>query len=72
MPISEKDVFTALINDPNHAYNPVEKVWKEAQQRARQFRNNEKALALAFDQTPLGKLFAHLNEEFISKEIRPD
>ena len=58
MPISEKDIFAALMQDPNHAYNPIEKVWAEAQQRARQFRNNEKALALAFDNSPaLEKLF---------------
>ena len=38
------------MKDPNHAYNPIEKVWAEAQQRARQFRNNEKALSLAFDE----------------------
>jgi len=52
MPISEKDIFASLMKDPNHAYNPIEKVWAEAQQRARQFRNNEKALSLAFDDSP--------------------
>ena len=52
MPISEKDIFATLMQDPNHAYNPIEKVWAEAQQRARQFRNNEKALSLAFDDSP--------------------
>ena len=46
MPISEKDIFRSLMQDPNHAYNGLEKVWAEAQQRARQFRNNEKALSL--------------------------
>ena len=50
------------MKDPNHAYNPLGKVWQEAQQRARQFRNNEKALALAFDESPLEKLF-----EFVQK-----
>ena len=63
MPISEKDIFASLMKDPNHAYNPIEKVWAEAQQRARQFRNNEKALSLAFDTSPaLEKLF-----EFVQK-----
>mgnify|MGYP003643543574 CR=1 FL=1 len=63
MPISERDIFASLMTDPNHAYNPIEKVWAEAQQRARQFRNNEKALALGFDETPaLEKLF-----DFIQK-----
>ena len=63
MPISEKDIFASLMKDPNHAYNPIEKVWAEAQQRARQFRNNEKALSLAFDNSPaLEKLF-----EFVQK-----
>lgn len=57
MPISERDIFESLMKDPNHAYNPIGKVWQEAQQRARQFRNNEKALALAFDKSPLEKLF---------------
>ena len=58
MPISEKDIFASLMQDPNHAFNPIEKVWAEAQQRARQFRNNEKALSLAFDKSPsLEKLF---------------
>ena len=57
MPISEKDVFAALMQDPNHAYNPIGKVWAEAQQRARQFLNNEKALALAFEEpSALSKL----------------
>ena len=50
MAISEKDIFESLMKDPNHAYNPIGKVWAEAQQRARQFRNTEKALALAFDE----------------------
>jgi hypothetical protein len=55
------------MTDPNHAYNPIEKVWAEAQQRARQFRNNEKALALGFDETPaLEKLF-----DFIQKADEP-
>ena len=68
MPISEKEVFAALMQDPNHAYNPIEKVWAEAQQRARQFRNNEKALALAFDTSPaLEKLF-----DFIQKAVDED
>ena len=68
MPISEKDVFAALMQDPNHAYNPIEKVWAEAQQRARQFRNNEKALALAFDKSPaLEKLF-----DFVQKAAPDD
>ena len=62
MPISERDIFESLMTDPNHAYNPLGKVWQEAQQRARQFRNNEKALALAFDESPLEKLF-----EFVQK-----
>ena len=62
MPISELDIFESLMKDPNHAYNPLGKVWQEAQQRARQFRNNEKALALAFDESPLEKLF-----EFVQK-----
>ena len=57
MAISEKDIFESLMKDPNHAYNPIGKVWAEAQQRARQFRNNEKALALAFDEpSALSKL----------------
>ena len=46
MAISEKDIFQSLMRDPNHAYNGLEKVWAEAQQRARQYRNNEKALSL--------------------------
>jgi len=68
MPISEKDIFASLMQDPNHAYNPIEKVWAEAQQRARQFRNNEKALALAFDESPaLEKLL-----EFMQKAEETD
>ena len=55
MPISEKDIFRSLMQDPNHAYNGLEKVWAEAQQRARQYRNNEKALALAFEKSALEK-----------------
>ena len=73
MPISEKDIFASLMQDPNHAFNPIEKVWAEAQQRARQFRNNEKALSLAFDKSPsLEKLFNYLsNGTSLSKAIRP-
>ena len=63
MAISEKDIFESLMKDPNHAYNPIGKVWAEAQQRARQFRNNEKALALAFEEpSALSKL-----ENFLTK-----
>ena len=46
MAISEKDIFQSLMKDPNHAYNGIEKVWAEAQQRYRQFSNNEKALSI--------------------------
>ena len=62
------------MQDPNHAYNPLEKVWAEAQQRARQFRNNEKALALAFGDSPaLEKLFDYLDTNVpLTKAIRPD
>lgn len=68
MPISELDIFQSLMKDPNHAYNPIGKVWAEAQQRARQFRNNEKALALAFDDSPaLEKLF-----DFVQKADEAD
>ena len=65
MAISEKDIFESLMRDPNHAYNPIGKVWAEAQQRARQFRNNEKALALAFDEpSSLNKL-----QLFLTKNV---
>jgi len=74
MPISEKDIFASLMQDPNHAYNPLEKVWAEAQQRARQFRNNEKALALAFGDSPaLEKLFDYLDTNVpLTKAIERD
>jgi len=67
MAISEKDIFQSLMKDPNHAYRGLEKVWAEAQQRARQFRNNEKALSLAIDDSPLNKLLA-----FVSKAAEDD
>ena len=62
------------MQDPNFAYNPLEKVWKEAQQRARQFRNNEKALALAFGDSPaLEKLFDYLYTDVpLTKAIEAD
>ena len=55
MAISEKDIFQSLMKDPNHAYNGIEKVWAEAQQRARQFRNNEKALSLGLEKSAVEK-----------------
>ena len=55
MAISEKDIFQSLMKDPNHAYNGIEKVWAEAQQRARQFRNNEKALSLGLEKSAMEK-----------------
>ena len=75
MPITEKDIFASLMQDPNHAYQPLEKVWAEAVQRARQFRNNEKALALAFDTSPaLEKLFNFIQKAppRINPEDTPD
>ena len=62
MPISEKDIFRSLMQDPNHAYNGLEKVWAEAQQRARQFRNNEKALALALEKSALENFSDYLTK----------
>ena len=67
MAISEKDIFQSLMKDPNHAYNGVEKVWAEAQQRARQYRNNEKALALAFEKSALNKF-----SDFLTKADERD
>ena len=72
MPISERDIFESLMKDPNHAYNPLGKVWQEAQQRARQFRNNEKALALAFDESPLEKLFDFVQKADETPEFNID
>ena len=62
MAISEKDIFQSLMKDPNHAYNGIEKVWAEAQQRARQFRNNEKALSLGLEKSAMEKF-----SDFVTK-----
>jgi hypothetical protein len=73
MPVSEREIFASLMKDPNHAYNPIEKVWAEAQQRARQFRNNEKALALGFDEAPaLEKLFDFIQKADDASEFNID
>ena len=60
-----------LIKDPDYAVNGTEAVWAEAQQRERQHRNNDRALSLAYMDTPAMKEFIEYLSKADEEEEKP-
>ena len=64
--VDAQQIFESLIKDPNHYFLGEKAVEQEAIRRARQFHNNEKALAMALQNSAVAKL-----STFLSKALNP-
>ena len=65
------DIFRLLIKDPDYAVNGTEAVWAEAKQRERQHLNNDRALSLAYMDTPAMKEFIEYLSKADEEEDKP-
>ena len=65
------DIFRLLIKDPDYAVNGTEAVWAEAKQRERQHLNNDRALSLAYMDTPAMKEFIEYLSKADEEEEKP-
>ena len=60
--VDAQQIFESLIKDPNHYFLGEKAVEQEAIRRARQFHNNEKALAMALQNSAVAKLSTFLSK----------